>query len=491
MVYAFALLAVAVSLELLVRYQWSRTARQMLVWLSISLFVVSSAVLLTMCFGVGSLAVSVVSAYSIFNMVRTVTGRYGQKFLNVSAGRTAMWLGGAHVACVYYMISTYIWRPSLVAYVGVLVALQLGLAVVVWLNVRRQLRTTQLPQDVEDIADSQLPTVTVAVPVRNEAGLLEACLEAALSSNYPKLEILAFDDGSHDRTPDIIRSFAHAGVRFIRSAQPANGWLPKNQAYNELAQAANGEYILFVGADVRLGVRSIRQLVSLAEGRNKHMVSVLPLNRGATTVPALQAMRYFWEMGPPRRLFNRPPVLSSCWLIKRKVLRRYGSFAAFKQSISCEAHLAQAAMHDADGYSFVRGDEQLALTSQKPLDEQRATARLRRYPQAHRRPELVLAYSIGQLGLLLGPAIVALVGVFVGLGWLIVGVALVALIVHVAAFGMVQRPIFSDAPAWRAYAAYFPAIASDIWYLNQSMVLYEFRTVSWKERNVVPTVMHK
>jgi ABC-type Fe3+-siderophore transport system permease subunit len=280
-------------------------------------------------------------------------------------------------------------------------------------------------------------------------------------------------------------------VRFIRTSEPTAGWLAKNQAYDSLAQAANGEYILFCGADVRLGTRSIRQMVSLISTRNKRMVAFLPLSHTAGTIPLLQAMRYYWEMAPPRRLFNRPPVLSSSWIIERKALQRYGGFAAFKQSMSSEAHLAQCAVNDNDGYSFIRSDDNLAVASQKAVSEQRATARLRRYPQAHRRPELVLAYTVGQALLLFGPVLLAVMALPLGYGWLVAVLAGAAFVIHTIAFGLIQRPIFPRVRAWRAYAAFVPAVIADIWYLNQSMILYEFATVTWKERNVSRPVMRQ
>ena len=491
MPYAFALLAVAVSLQLLLAYRIHKILRLVAACLCMLFFAGAAGLVLWLRFGVGSLAITLISTYSIVNVLRVVVGQSDEQYRRTTAARTALWLGLAQVAAVYYTIATYIWSPSTKAYALSLAGLQLIVALLVAANVRRQLRTTRLPSELDEISDGQLPTVTVAVPVRNEAGLLQACLEAALSSNYPKLEILAFDDQSRDKTPDIIRSFAHAGVRFLRSAEPANGWLAKNQAYHELAKAANGEYILFIGADIQLGVRSIRQLVALAKARNKRMVSVMPLNRGTAIVPPLQAMRYFWEMGPPRRLFNRPPVLSSCWLIERKALQRYCGFEAVRQSMSAEAHLAHQAVHDNDGYSFVRADARLTVVSHKGAAQQRATARLRRYPQVHRRIELVLLYSLGQALLLAGPLVIAVLALPAGWGLPAAVIALAALVVSVYAFGSIQRPVFTQAAAWRAYAAYLPAVVSDIWYLNQSMLLYEFATVTWKDRNVSHQVMRK
>ena len=52
----------------------------------------------------------------------------------------------------------------------------------------------------------------------------------AIASDYPKLEIIVLDDCSQDRTAEIIRNFAHDGVRFIQSEDNKDNWLDKNKA---------------------------------------------------------------------------------------------------------------------------------------------------------------------------------------------------------------------------------------------------------------------
>lgn len=489
MVIAIVLLATAVTLELIVSYRWPVRLRKLIAATAIGLLSIAALWLLALDVGLGSLAIAVIGLYSVVNLLRVIIGKAEIRYLGRSVRQTALYVGMAQVVATYYVVADSFLHIAAAVDIYALVVLQLVVAVTLSISVRRQLRTTAVDVSAADYIDEKhLPTVTVAVPVRNEAGQLEACLTSILASNYPKLEILAFDDHSHDKTPDIIKSFAHAGVRFIRTSEPIDGWLAKNRAYQSLAEAASGQYIVFCGADIRLGVRSIRQLVTLAQSRNKRMVAVLPRNTVARQLPLLQAMRYFWEMAPPRRLFNRPPVLSSCWLIDRSALQRYGGFAAVRQSMSSEAHLAQSAVNDADGYSFVRSDENLAITSEKAVGEQRSTALLRRYPQAHRRPEIVLLYGIGLAGLLLGPVGVVLYALLVGL-WPATGIALLALGIDILAFARVQQPIFPHLTQRQLWLAFVPAIALDIWYLNRSMLQYEFATVNWKDRNVSQPVM--
>ena len=89
---------------------------------------------------------------------------------------------------------------------------------------------------------SSLPTVSVCIAARNEVHALSQCLERVLQSDYEKLEVLVLDDSSEDDTPHIIKSFAHAGVRFIAGRDIPAGWLGKNHANQTLALEASGDY---------------------------------------------------------------------------------------------------------------------------------------------------------------------------------------------------------------------------------------------------------
>ena len=60
------------------------------------------------------------------------------------------------------------------------------------------------------LADAELPAVTLLIPCHNEERVIAATLRAMLALDYPaeKLEILAIDDGSTDRTAAVARPFA-------------------------------------------------------------------------------------------------------------------------------------------------------------------------------------------------------------------------------------------------------------------------------------------
>jgi hypothetical protein len=201
----------------------------------------------------------------------------------------------------------------------------------------------------------------------------------------------------------------------------------------------------------------------------------------------IQPMRYWWELALPRRLFNRPPVLSTCWLIERTALKKAGSFAAVSHNILPERYFARELVKR-DEYSFVRADDLLDIQTAKVLDEQRATAVRMRYPQLHRRPELVLPMILTELLLLLGPFILApasLIWHLGMIGWLSLAAAVLLIATHVLILAVSNPPniplAFLNLPV---------VILTEIVLVCESMLKYEFSVVDWKGRNICIPVMH-
>jgi len=58
-------------------------------------------------------------------------------------------------------------------------------------------------------------TVTVIVTAFNEEKYIGRCLESLLDQDFGDMEVLVIDDGSTDRTPDIIRRYVQMNlIRF-------------------------------------------------------------------------------------------------------------------------------------------------------------------------------------------------------------------------------------------------------------------------------------
>jgi len=432
------------------------------------------------------------SGYRAVNILRAYVRRLPAPHLRTVSIRAFEWLLTGQILLTALAMVIRHWHLGDVA-IASFAALQLFVSVVL---LRTSLHTWQHAAPVQDslphIPDRQLPAVSVLIPARNETEQLEACLRTLVASDYPKLEIIVLDDCSAvRRTPEIIRSFAHEGVLFMQGTVPdEDRWLSKNWAYNQLAHEASGELLLFCGVDAAFEPASIRRMVEILNDRKKDMLSVMPLraNRvGQGDYALLQAMRYYWEICLPRRLFKRPPVLSTCWLIKRASLEHMGGFEATSRSVTPEAHFARQAVVT-DGYAFIRSDELLGVYSNKPTSEQYGTSVRVRYPQLHRRLELVALTASFELLFLLGPFVALCAAGYMVHTMAYVAVWSVSIAALFITYGMVTKGA-RLANAWYGWIFMPLAFAVDMVILHISCWKYEFSDVYWKGRNVCIPVM--
>jgi glycosyltransferase involved in cell wall biosynthesis len=448
----------------------------------------SSGSLLTFEFNLIGGLCFLIGTFRVINYLRIIENRMHPNYLRRVVRRSGLLLMALQTASIGLMILlvTVIW-PAQRWWLAATALQLVGAVIILFVTTYNIYKTRHLPL-LEHYSDKELPTITIAIPARNETEDLQECLRTILSNDYPKLEVIVLDDCSQDKTSEIIRSFAQDGVRFVPGHEPAERWLAKNQAYDKLADEANGAYILFCGVDVRFGPDAIRALVSTVLNRKKEMISVMPLRTTGSIMNAFVAPpRYWWELALPRILVNRPPVLSTCWLISRKKLKKLGGFGAVSHAIIPEGYFARELIKTNE-YSFIRADEVLDIQTRKKPREQRDTAIRTLYPQIRRRPEIALLLTIIDIGLLFAPFVLFIVGFWVELGlaqWLAGMAALVLTLTHI----LIVR--VSDPTNTIVALVNLPvAVLIELWLGLISMWKYEFSTVEWKGRNICIPVMH-
>src|SRR3954465_1252480 len=71
--------------------------------------------------------------------------------------------------------------------------------------------------DAPELAEAELPAVSLLIAAYNEEAEIEGRIRNALAMDYPRdrLEIVVGSDGSTDDTCRIVRNFADRGVRLL------------------------------------------------------------------------------------------------------------------------------------------------------------------------------------------------------------------------------------------------------------------------------------
>lgn len=117
--------------------------------------------------------------------------------------------------------------------------------------------------------------VSICVPARDEAHNIALCVQAALATRWPDLEVIVVDDRSSDGTGDRARE-AGAGdprLHVIEGTPRPAGWAGKAWACARAAGEATGDLLLFVDADVRIDPDAVASLVAELEDKRLSLLS--------------------------------------------------------------------------------------------------------------------------------------------------------------------------------------------------------------------------
>ena len=173
------------------------------------------------------------------------------------------------------------------------------------------------------------PKVSVLIPAFNEESVIVDTVRAALASDYPKLEILVVDDGSKDRTAELVRTNFGRDPRVRLLLQTNHG---KPSALNHGLSEAIGEIVVSIDADTIVDPdavpRLVRHFVDPSVGAVAGNVKVINRNRWITR---WQALEYITSQNLEKRAFDLlnciPVVPGAVGAWRTDVLRTHGGFS--------------------------------------------------------------------------------------------------------------------------------------------------------------------
>lgn len=185
-----------------------------------------------------------------------------------------------------------------------------------------------------------LPALSVLIPARNEEANLQRLLPSLLSQNYPRFEVIVYDDASEDQTWEVIQSFYDERLKPLRGSGPPSGWVGKVHALFQATRYATGELYLFLDADAQLEDQdALRRLVqrfdTLPEdsvltgltrlrGRGKLLVSLVP-NAILSGLP--------WFLVRALRLKSLGALNGQCWMIPAEMYHQHEPHQALPDEV--------------------------------------------------------------------------------------------------------------------------------------------------------------
>jgi cellulose synthase/poly-beta-1,6-N-acetylglucosamine synthase-like glycosyltransferase len=106
------------------------------------------------------------------------------------------------------------------------------------------------------ISEDHAPSVAIVVPAYNEEVGIERAVRSLAASEYPDFEVVVIDDGSTDRTAEIVAGLDLANVRLVRQDNAG-----KAAALNTGVELTDAEIVVMVDGDTLFEPETVRRLV--------------------------------------------------------------------------------------------------------------------------------------------------------------------------------------------------------------------------------------
>lgn len=201
-------------------------------------------------------------------------------------------------ALAFLFLSTGGWLLQWAFIIGIVLGLvRLGaigaLAFAQWVRSRRRER--------HHSGEQYEPFVSIIVPAYNEERVIEATLRSLLNSDYDNFEIIVIDDGSQDRTSEVVRE--HFGEQpLVRLFTEPNAG--KAAALNLGLRHAKGDVIVALDADTQFPGNTIRMLARrFVDPEIGAVAGNAKVGNRINIVTRWQALEYITSQNMDRRAF--------------------------------------------------------------------------------------------------------------------------------------------------------------------------------------------
>ncbi len=195
------------------------------------------------------------------------------------------------------------------------------------------------------------PQVTIIVPARNEADVIEQSIQSLLNQDYPgTFHLVLVDDHSNDGTGDLAKQIASQHLKghlltVIQSGERPRGWMGKMWALHTGLQYAQehwptAQFHYFTDADILHSPGNLRGLVVKGVSEHLDLVSLMVRLHCQNTWEKflIPTFVYFFQKVYPFPQINDPEssiggAAGGCMLVRTKALKNIGGIAAIRGEV--------------------------------------------------------------------------------------------------------------------------------------------------------------
>ena len=194
--------------------------------------------------------------------------------------------------------------------------------------------------------DEVLKEITVVIPARNEAEVIQQTLQSVVEQG-PGLKIILIDDSSEDATIKKAQQVANSNLRIIQSPPLPSGWSGKLWALEQGHQHVTTRYTLLLDADIKLARGILKALRKKMHEQDIPFISLmaLPSMSWCWEKLLMPAFVYFFTVLYPFRQVNSPQTRAAaaaggCILVESRLLEQIGGFESIKSAVIDDCVLA-------------------------------------------------------------------------------------------------------------------------------------------------------
>jgi glycosyltransferase involved in cell wall biosynthesis len=235
--------------------------------------------------------------------------------------------------------------------------------------IRTVVNLTLIPLLTADMRPSKEPLVSVIIPARDEAHIIERTVRAFLAQTYANLEVIVVNDRSTDGTGDIVRAIHDDRLTVIDGVEPPAGWMGKPWALHQGSRAARGELLLFVDADLIYAPPALAAAVAYLQAQSVALLSLFPYieMRGFGEYASMPMMTMVFFTFIPTWISNRTRFARLAVgggtgnLVVRDVYESSGGHEALSDAVVDDIALARLIRRSGWKTETIRADDLVSL----------------------------------------------------------------------------------------------------------------------------------